>query len=363
MACWSNRDFGQDAGKTLVWIWLDGESLFKKVAHPESATSYRCVMRTFLVDISAYEIWFGPASGIRVPRPLERVAEFQGARALQGDLPLEQLSRLRLSWPIHIAVPEHNRLHSSQSVIAHAWDDPPAGSFVRVSSDVYVESPIALAVRLAPRLKPGALAMLMGQLMGSYQLTCDGFVSRRPLASPDEVRGYLDRAPGVRGVKAVRDMLRYIPCDLASPAEARAAAMLSLPVKWGGKGLPMPEANGEVEVQGPRGPAVRYGDLLWRKWSLIVEYDSDAFHTGADRLNADAARRTQLQAAGYAVISLTRAQLDDPAAFDLVVEAIRRAMGKRACTYGVKDVALRERRLRAELAEWQRGDALRTALR
>lgn len=117
----------------------------------------------------------------------------------------------------------------------------------------------------------------------------------------------------------------------------------------------MPEANGRIELPGSAGPVVRFGDLLWRDQRVVLEYDSDAHHTGVDRLNADAARRTQLQAAGYTVITLTRQQLDDPAAFDVVVRALCHALGQRARLRGVRNAGEREARLRAELSRCRHG--------
>ena len=115
----------------------------------------------------------------------------------------------------------------------------------------------------------------------------------------------------------------------------------------------MPEANGEVVIATARGTIKRYADLLWRPHDLILEYDSDAFHVGTEKLHADAIRRTQLQAAGYTVVTLTKGQLDDSEAFACVVDALRRGMGKGSRPRNLTDVAQREAQLRGELAAFQ----------
>ena len=133
----------------------------------------------------------------------------------------------------------------------------------------------------------------------------------------------------MRGVKQVRTLLRYAVASTASPAEARVAALLSLPACWGGYGLPSPEANARIEVRrGGEAVAVRYADLLWRAYKLVLEYDSDAFHVGAEKIGLDSDRRAELQKEGYTVVTLTNLQLKQRDKLDDVVRVLCRAMGR-----------------------------------
>ena len=78
--------------------------------------------------------------------------------------------------------------------------------------------------------------MLLSQLMGTYQPTNTGLIQRRPLATRAEIESYVEASIGIKDSKPVRQMLKYVPDLLASPEEAQAAALLLLPVQWGGRG-------------------------------------------------------------------------------------------------------------------------------
>ncbi len=344
---------GKIRAKKLVGIWLDGVALFKNLALARWGTPYRNPMAIFLADISALQLWFGPDCGIRMPQPLERLQAFSGASANVRDIPRDQVRLLGLRGPLHVAIPTHSKQRNSRSLVSHVCTSPTPRTFTRLSADVYTETPIAALIRVAPRLTHGSLAMLLSQLMGTYQPTNTGLIQRRPLATRAEIEAYVEASIGIKGSKPVRQMLKYVPDLLASPAEAQAAALLLLPVQWGGKGLPMPEANGEVVVGASHFETKRYADLIWRENNLILEYDSDAFHVGAEKLHADALRRTQLQAAGYTVVTLTKNQLDDTEAFDCLVDALRHAMGKGPRPRAVPSNTQRESRLRNELKAFQ----------
>jgi very-short-patch-repair endonuclease/predicted transcriptional regulator of viral defense system len=67
-------------------------------------------------------------------------------------------------------------------------------------------------------------------------------------------------------------------------------------------GLPAPEANVALGQFIP--------DLLWREQRVIVEYDSDEFHSGPGARRHDGARHNVFTAWGYRVIHITRTDLD-----------------------------------------------------
>jgi very-short-patch-repair endonuclease/predicted transcriptional regulator of viral defense system len=68
-------------------------------------------------------------------------------------------------------------------------------------------------------------------------------------------------------------------------------------------GLPAPEANVALGRFIP--------DLLWREQRVIVEYDSDEFHSGPAARRHDGVRHNTFTAWGYRVIHVTRADLDE----------------------------------------------------
>ena len=97
----------------------------------------------------------------------------------------------------------------------------------------------------------------------------------------------------------------------ASPMETALSLMLTLPVEFGGFGLPQPELNAAVDVSGVRGLLAHQDtvspDELWRDARVAIEYDSAEFHEGSgpSQLTKDALRSNVLTALGYRVFRVT----------------------------------------------------------
>jgi hypothetical protein len=54
----------------------------------------------------------------------------------------------------------------------------------------------------------------------------------------------------------------------------------------------------------------------------VIEYDSDAWHTGVTRRHRDADRRNRLRALGWTVVEVTPATLRDPGSFVALVRSL-----------------------------------------
>ena len=234
-----------------------------------------------------------------------------------------------------------------------------------------MESPEVTLVRMASHLKRGELAVMMNQLLSRYRICNGTIVKARPLSTKARMLEQLDRLKGTRGAKSARRALAYAVAETASPAEAKVAALLTLPARWGGKGLPVPEANAEIVLsslgahasvrtattdtaqkrpiidEGPK--TKRYADYLWRAWKLILEYDSDEFHATREKLGADSARRAELQRAGYTVVTLTNRQLSNIGEFSIVVDTLLETMGRPNKTAQVDNYDKVERGLRRQV--------------
>jgi very-short-patch-repair endonuclease len=118
---------------------------------------------------------------------------------------------------------------------------------------------------------------------------------------------------GVRGQKRAARALRYITDNSASPAETTLTMLLTLPYMLGGYKFPMPHLNTRLNFVGiaRRSSSKSYYvcDLYWPDFQLAVEYDSDQFHTGANRIANDSKRRNSLTQLGVIVITVTNDQL------------------------------------------------------
>ena len=180
-----------------------------------------------------------------------------------------------------------------------------------------------------------------------------GFNTRPPLTGTKKLEAFLARMPGTRGHQKAARALRYIVDGAASPMEAKLAIFLTLPYKLGGYHFPLPKHNSRIV---PGKTAKRSAekdyyacDLYWPDFSLGVEYDSDRYHTGSDRIADDSKRRNALAAMGITVITVTRQQIHSVQALEKIARVLAGHMGRRL-TFANPSFAAAHRELRKLLA-------------
>jgi hypothetical protein len=91
-------------------------------------------------------------------------------------------------------------------------------------------------------------------------------------------------------------------------------------------------------------------DLLWARFRVAIEYDSDMFHTGKEKIANDSVRRNVLGFMGINVITVTRSQLYSASGMQSIAEQLAKAMRKReiadlrvnAATAALRDWLLHE---------------------
>lgn len=219
--------------------------------------------------------------------------------------------------PYHVLVADAASRGKSQLVRSHVCAAAyPPGSFRRLTHDLYVSSPELCFLQLAPSLSFGRLALLGMELCGGYALDADdseGFRRREPLSTAAALRRVSQRFSGVKGAKPARLAARFLVDGALSPMEAAVVLLLCAPTSRGGYGLAPPVLNAEVRLtrSSARWPGSRFCDLYWPARRLAIEYDSNRFHVGADRIARDASRRAQLAREGITVLTLTWDQVRD----------------------------------------------------
>lgn len=221
--------------------------------------------------------------------------------------------------PITLLVASPAERRPLKSVRCCVWEGSAlAGSFVKVSPDVYVSTPEAVFLQLAKQQDLVDLIKLGMELCGTYSIDLKmegGFSTRPALTSTLAIKRYLDKAAGVRGVKIARQALGYIADGSASPAETNAVILLCLPTSLGGFGLPKPELNRRFELPGNAKALARQRsfkcDMYWPQIHMAIEYDSDFWHSGETRHTSDSVRRNAIEHLGLTVITMTRGQLYD----------------------------------------------------
>ena len=218
----------------------------------------------------------------------------------------------------------------------------PEGCFVRVGDGLYVASPEFCFLQMAEAMPLVKLVELGFELCGSYAIsriarnaatqataegpTDKGFLSRKPRTNIKKLSAFIERMAGASGQRPASRALQYISDGSASPMETKLTMFLTLPYRFGGYGLPMPELNTEIDPskkakQGSSQTAF-FCDLFWPEANVVAEYDSEMFHEGAKRITKDSKRRNTLMSTGLLVITVTKDQIYNIIEFEKLAKLI-----------------------------------------
>lgn len=266
----------------------------------------------------AFSVREAAAAGVPVARLRRRGLEtpYRGVRAPAGELDdLESrcrayatrmrpgqffshvtAARLRGLWvpseftpdePLHVSVTATARAPRIPGVVGHHIDsDRVDWSFVR---GLPVATPLEATRMLAPALGIEALVVVLDSLR------------RREwrLVSDKALVYMLAKHGGQRGVRKLRAAYALSRSGSGSAMESRLRRALVQ------RGLPEPEVNPLISRPGrPR----RYGDLVWRRWGVVVEYEGS--HHQADRSTyVDDIRRYEELAADWSFVRVTHEHL------------------------------------------------------
>ena len=294
-------------------------------------------MGIVITDISAIEVYRHDPSCVEAPFPC---FAFGKRRSLVDMRPhaveiaeLDCRGFSYLSKPIHIAVPRKEMRFRSDCV---AWRtcslELPQRAMREVSHGVYLASPEVALLHYSAR-NDVLRTMLIGfELCGSYRIGgAGGFRRAERLVWPSDLLRFAQRHSQARGSARLARAAGLIASGSASPMESALAALLCTPCKLGGYGLPAPHMNARVDAPQKGGLSVskRYyvADLFWPDARLIVEYDSDCWHTGSDRIAADAVRRNALLHMGFTVITVGRQQIASESKMDDIAKIVGRGLG------------------------------------
>lgn len=112
--------------------------------------------------------------------------------------------------------------------------------------------------------------------------------------------------------KRASDVARIAFDNSKSPMETSLALMLTLPIEFGGFGLPRPKLNRDIDVSGWRGSLSDRNticvDMWWEGRNVALEYDSSSFHgkqSEEARRTSDAIRSNILASLGCCTLRAT----------------------------------------------------------
>lgn len=238
-----------------------------------------------------------------------------------------------LAKPLHVLVRKDSVRRSSKDVVSHvASGSIPKGAILETGNGFYVISPELCFIQAACSMELPKLIELGFELCGTYDTSCEGLRTCNPLTTARKLSAFAESITNVNGKsKAVR-ALRYIAGNSASPMETILTMLLCLPYSMGGYGFALPILNHRIDVRKRARKAATKSyyvcDLYWPEYRVAVEYDSDEFHTGADRISGDSMRRNALAAMEITTIAVTNWQISDGGELNKIAHVLARRVGK-----------------------------------
>ena len=269
---------------------------------------------------------------------LPRSGSFKKCTCLASSITETALSLLgREDIALDLLLPDAAWRQKQRGIKWHVWSGPlRKGSFLELDENAFVSSPEFLFLQFAPELSFVGLVELGMELCGTYAFSDyePGFIQRTaPIATPKSIGRFLDRSKGSYGSRHARNALKWVVGGSASPAETKAFMKLTLSRYHEGFACPAPVLNYRLELPARYssmiGKAYLVLDMFFPGSKVAIEYDSNKYHVGADRISSDARRRNLLEHMGIKVITLTSDQLNDPWKFESFAQQVLKALGKR----------------------------------
>lgn len=219
------------------------------------------------------------------------------------------LPRAAPDEPLHISAFAPDHAPRRQGVIGHQITDQLVGTEYRFG--IAVTDPATLFCHLGAVVSLPDLVAVGDALV----LTPRFRPGDRPYVAVDVLTDRVEwyRGPGRRRAKAALELVR-------PGAESRPETLVRLELV--AAGLPEPELN--VDVFDEDGRFIGRGDMLYREWRVIVEYDGDHHRTDADQYGRDLNRLDDLAAAGWRVIRIAKGTFFRDR--DQVIRRIREAL-------------------------------------
>jgi hypothetical protein len=130
----------------------------------------------------------------------------------------------------------------------------------------------------------------------------DALVRRKePMATMSELRSGVIRHGGHRGVRKLRAAFESVRTGVDSPRET----VLRLIILRAG--FPEPEVNGVI--RDAAGRQIATGDLVFRRYKVLVEYDGEQHRLDEEQYNWDIDRLDRIREAGWLVVRINKSHL------------------------------------------------------
>jgi len=127
----------------------------------------------------------------------------------------------------------------------------------------------------------------------------DGLVGRKnPLTTLDQLMVFVDAVRGTRGARILRDAATHIRRNTDSGPETELRLVAE------DAGLPEPEVNGKIVNR--FGAQIAHGDLVYRRYKTVLEYDGGHHRTNDRQFHIDVSRLDDLMEEQWRVIRVDK---------------------------------------------------------
>ena len=237
--------------------------------------------------------------------------------------------------PLDIVVPSREKRCSRKAFACHVSSgDLPHGAYLEIAPDVYVASPALCLIQRSSILTLAGCIKLAARFCGTYapsKKDWRGFITRPPLASPDDLQAFAELFPTARGKRLVLRAIKWTLPRAASPMETEMVMPFYLPHRVGGFGLPRPTMNYERTLSplgvSMTGKEVVRIDAYWEDARFGFEYQSELLHRGDERYGQDIGRQLAIESMGDVIRMVTIEQLKNPAQLEYLARLAAEHLG------------------------------------
>lgn len=207
--------------------------------------------------------------------------------------------------PLHVLAMQASARRNGAGIVGH---HSTIALTRRAIAGLPVVSPITVWHQLAPTLSVDELVVLGDALLRRTN----------PLSDLATLHHSLERLTHHRGIAALREAIILIRPRTDSPRESECRLLLIR------AGLPEPEVNGTILDDS--GNFVTFGDMVYREYKVLVEYDGGQHRDNEAQFHRDIDRIDALMALGWRVLRFNKSHLRDSA---VIVARTREALLQR----------------------------------
>lgn len=207
--------------------------------------------------------------------------------------------------PLHVLALQASARRNGAGIVGH---HSTIALTRRTIAGLPVVSPITVWHQLATALSVDELVVLGDALLRRSN----------PLSDLATLHRSLERLSHHRGIAALREAILLVRERTESPRESECRLLLVR------SGLPEPEVNGTILDDS--GNFVAFGDMVYREYKVLVEYDGGQHRDDEAQFHRDIDRIDELMALGWRVLRFNKSHLRDSA---VIVARTRAALLQR----------------------------------